>query len=129
MGFANFLDESYQGHVTAGGSVRAYFSRRGAIEPEVTYMYGSARDKDVLLQMNVSRDLGKATGRAVPFLIVGAGRLWHFDPLFTISTWTGGFGGGARVFVTERFFIAPEARLGTEPIVRFQVGLGWANRR
>lgn len=129
FGYSNFLDDSAQHHVTAGGAARFYISQRVAIEPEVTYMYRSAEDKDLLLQANITRDLGKATGRAVPYLIAGAGRIWTFNPRFTVSTWTAGGGGGARIFVTDRFFLAPEVRLGTEPIIRLQLSAGWANRR
>lgn len=128
FGYANFLDDSPQHHVTFGGAARVYFTQRSAVEPEVTYMYRSAEDKDLLVQANLTRDLGKATGRAVPYLTGGAGRIWTFNPRFTVSSWTAGGGVGTRIFISDRFFIAPEVRLGTEPIVRLQVSVGWARR-
>ena len=93
VGYSTFIDESDQSHVTAGGVARLYVSRRVAVEPEITYMYRSRFDKDLLLQGNISRDLGKATGKNVPFVTLGAGRLWTFNPRFTVSTWTAGGGG------------------------------------
>lgn len=129
FGYSNFLDESAQHHVTFGGTARVYFTQRTALEPEVTYMYRSVEDKDLLLQANLTRDLGKATGRAVPYVIGGAGRIWTFNPRFTVSSWSAGGGVGTRIFVTERFFVAPEVRLGTEPIFRLQVSAGWTSRR
>lgn len=128
FGYATFLDESSQNHVTAGAAARVYFTRRTAVEPELTYMYRSQADKDVLLQANLVRDLGRADGRVVPFLTAGAGRLWNIAPRFTVSTWTGSGGGGFRYFVTERFFVAPEVRIGSEPVLRIQMSAGWATR-
>lgn len=128
FGYANFLDESAQHHMTFGGAARIYFTQRAAIEPEVTYLYRSAEDKDLLLQANITRDLGKATGRAVPYVIAGVGRIWTFNPRFTVSSWTTGGGVGTRIFLTDRFFVAPEVRLGTEPILRLQLSAGFARR-
>lgn len=129
VGYATFIDESDQSHVTAGGAARVYFTRRNAIEPEVLYLYRNAADKDLILGVNYVRDLGQARGRAVPYAIVGAGYLWGFRPRFTETTGTLAGGFGVRVFSGERFFVSPEVRVGTEPILRLQVSLGWASRR
>jgi len=128
-GYATFIDESYQSHATVGGSARFYFTRRNAIEPEVLYLYRDAGDKDLILGVNYVRDLGRATGRVVPYAIGGAGFLWGFRPRFTETSGTVSGGIGARIFLGERFFISPEARFGAEPILRVQVGVGWASRR
>ncbi len=83
VGYATFIDESDQSHATFGGSARFYFTRRNAIEPEVLYLYRDASDKDLLLQVNFVRDLGTAKGRAVPYLIGGAGYIWGLRSRFT----------------------------------------------
>lgn len=97
--------------------MRISFTQRTAIEPEVTYLYRQTEDTDLLLQANLTRDLGKATGRAVHCVIGGAGRIWTFNPRFKASSWTAGGGVGTRIFLADRCFVAPEVRLGTEPTV------------
>lgn len=129
VGYATFLDESDQSHVTAGGSARIYFTRRNAIEPEVLYLYKDNSDSDLILGVNYVRDLGQARGNVVPYFIGGIGYLWGFRPRFTESTGTAGAGFGVRIFLHNRFFISPEVRLGAEPVFRAQVNLGWAARR
>ena len=129
LGYATFIDESDQSHVTAGGSARFYLTRRNAIEPELLYLYRNAADKDLILQVNYVRDLGQARGRAVPYVIGGVGFLWGFRPRFTETTGTLAGGFGVRIFGGNRFFVSPEVRFGTEPILRMQVSLGWASRR
>jgi hypothetical protein len=34
-------------------------------------------------------------------------------------------GAGAKIFLTNRLFVAPEARFGWEPIVRLGGRIGW----
>ena len=128
-GYATFIDESDQSHATAGGSARFYFSRRNAIEPEVLYLYRDASDKDLLLQVNYVRDLGPSTGKAVPYLIGGAGYIWGLRSRFTERSATASGGFGVRVFLSERFFVSPEVRLGAEPIFRLQLSFGWTSNR
>ena len=62
LGYATFIDESDQSHVTGGASARFYFTRRNAIEPEVMYLYRDAADRDVILGMNHVRDWGGLEG-------------------------------------------------------------------
>ncbi len=44
-------------------------------------------------------------------------------------TWTNslsaGVGGGAKIAITEKLFIAPEFRVGLEPLVRAMVSVGY----
>lgn len=129
VGYATFIDESDQSHATFGGSARFYFTRRNAIEPEVLYLYRDASDKDLLLQVNFVRDLGTAKGKAVPYLIGGAGYIWGLRSRFTERSPTASGGFGVRVFLGSRFFVSPEVRVGAEPILRLQVSLGWASNR
>ena len=128
-GYATFLDDSDQSHATFGGSARFYFTRRNAIEPEVLYLYRNASDKDLLLQVNYVRDLGRAQGKAVPYVIGGAGYIWGLRSRFTERSPSASGGFGVRVFLRDRFFISPEVRLGAEPVFRLQVSFGWATNR
>lgn len=129
LGYATFIDESDQSHITAGGAARVYLTRRNAIEPEVLYLYRNAADKDLILGVSYVRDLGKATGRAVPYAVAGVGYLWGFRPRFTETSGTVAGGFGVRIFTGDRFFVSPEVRLGTEPILRLMVSFGWASKR
>ena len=81
----------------------------------------------------------------MPYLVGGVGVIRHrgryfgadfvtgvpqvYDTSFT--TWTAGFGGGVKVFLTDRLFVAPDVRLGREPTARATVSLGYvlAGRR
>ena len=128
-GYGTFLDESAENHFSVGGSARFYFTRRNAFEPEVLFLYRDASDKDLVVQANYVRDLGQANGRVVPYVIAGFGLLREIRPRFSTSSATTSAGAGARVFVTRNVFLSPEIRLGTEPVLRFQVSAGWDARR
>jgi hypothetical protein len=126
-------------HSVFGGSARFYVTRRLSVEPEFLYMRNSSRDQDYLLQPNVAFDLADPTGRFVPYVIGGAGVIHHqgrfpgfdfstgvpriFDTSFT--TWTASAGAGVKIFVTDRLFVSPEARLGREPNVRATISVGY----
>jgi len=129
VGYGTFLDESDQSHFTVSGAARFYFTRRNAIEPEVLYLYRDAGDKDLVVQANYVRDLGQARGRAVPYVIGGVGLLREIRPRFSTSSATVSGGIGVRIFMGDRFFLSPEVRIGTEPILRAQVSFGWASGR
>lgn len=134
-------------HGVFGGSVRFYLTRRLSVEPEVLYMYHSRNDKDFILQPNLAFDITDPTGRVVPYVIGGAGLLHHrgrfvgtdlstfpprpFDVTVSSTTWTASAGAGVKIFVSDRVFIAPEARIGREPVLRgtFSVGYVFSGRR
>ena len=131
VGGATFGDNEIL-HGLVGGSVRVYVSRRFSIEPEVFYMHHSENDQDLIVQPNVAVDLLKPTGKFVPYAIAGVGVIHHrgrfsgfdfttgaprqFDTSFT--SWTASAGLGVKVFVSDKLFVAPEARLGREPGLR-----------
>ncbi|MBM3813632.1 MAG: porin family protein [Acidimicrobiia bacterium] len=128
-GYANFLDDSDQSHAVVGGSVRLPFSRGWAVEPEFLYLYRDRSDDDFLVQGNAVYTFGKSR-KAEPYVVVGAGLLVHRTRLlnFGFTTISGTFsgGGGVRLFLSRRWFLSPEARIGWEPIVRVTAGFGYA---
>ena len=132
-------------HKVVGGAVRIYVTKRLSIEPEYLYLQHSDNDQDQLFQPNVAYDFTDPTKRFVAYGIAGVGVIHHkgryfgndfvtdaprvFDTSFT--TWTASLGGGVKIFVTKRFFIAPEVRVGREPNLRGSVNVGYlfAGRR
>ena len=65
------------------------------------------------------------------YAIAGAGNLRNrsdfagngIDTSFT--TWTASVGGGVKIFLTKRLFVAPEVSVGREPDVRATVSVGY----
>lgn len=128
LGKAWFADESAIEHTIGSGSVRWALTRRLSIGPELTYMAGPGHDRDLTLTGNLHyafRDVGIS-----PFIVGGAGVFRHSDTFISgrFSSTEGGFtaGGGVRVPVGGRWYIAPEARVGWEPHSRLQVTVGYA---
>ena len=128
------------GHTLVGGAMRVYVTKRLSIEPEYLYLRNSERDQDQLVQPNVAYDFTDPTQRLVAYAIAGAGVIHHkggpffgrdfvtgeprvFDTSFT--TWTASVGVGAKIYVTKRFFISPEFRLGREPTARATISAGY----
>jgi hypothetical protein len=137
VGGASFGDNEIP-HGVIGGAVSIYVTRRISLEPEVMYLHHSANDQDFIVQPNVAVDLLKPTGRFVPYVNAGVGVIHHrgrfsgfdfngapqeFDTSFT--SWTASAGVGVKIFVTDRLFIAPEARIGREPTLRGTVSVGY----
>jgi hypothetical protein len=132
LGFSNFPDESSLYHYVAGGTARFRLFKGLSFVPEFTYMYRSQRDRDFLLLPNLAWDFRRGT-RVVPYLIGGAGLLHHRET-WDHSEWSasalifaGGF--GAKVFLNQRIFIAPELRIGWEPHIRVTCSIGYVVRR
>ena len=142
FGASGFGDELSYPHVVAGGSVRFYVMRRLSVESEMLYMRNSPDDQDYLFTPGVAYDLTDPTKRVVPYVVGSVGVMRHrgrffgsdfatgqprvFDTSFT--TWTVGFGGGVKIFLNDRLFVAPEARAGYagyEPTLRGVVSIGY----
>lgn len=137
VGGASFGEEIPHGVV--GGAVRIYLSPRISLEPEFLYMRHSRNDQDFLFQPNIAVDLTQPNGRIVPYVIAGIGVINNrsrfsgqdfdtgapreFDTSFT--SWTASAGGGVKIFLTDRFFISPEVRVGREPSVRGTINVGY----
>lgn len=137
-GGASFAEPSIP-HSVFGGAVRVYLTRRFSLEPEALYMRHSRDDHDYVVQLNAAYDITNPTKRFVAYGIAGAGYLRNrstfrgrdfdtgvprdFDTSF--GTWTASVGGGVKIFVTKRLFIAPEVRFGREPDVRGTINVGY----
>jgi outer membrane protein with beta-barrel domain len=131
-------DESYP-HFVVGAATRIRISRHWSIEPEFSYMRRSANDEDYVVQPNVVYEFHPRGTRVVPYLIGGVGIIRHqsvfHDTDFvtgapitydtSYKTWSASAGGGLKVFISKRLFVAPEARLGREPTARATVSIGY----
>ena len=126
-------------HGVAGGSFRVYVTRRVSIEPEFLYMTNNPNDRDYLAQVSAAYDFGDAGKRFVPYVVAGAGVLRHRSQFFGVdfdtreprvfdTSYTSlavSAGGGVKMFLTKRLFIAPEARVGYQPSLRATVSIGY----
>ncbi len=128
FGAAGFGDELSYPHFVAGGSVRFYLTRRLSVEPELLYMRGSAADQDYLFVPAVAYDLADPRKRAVPYVIGGVGVFQRRGRFTSPATWSADAGAGVKIFLNDRLFIAPEARLGYvgyEATMRGTVSIGY----
>jgi hypothetical protein len=130
LGTSAFLDEEIPfDHFIAGGSVRFGITKRFSVEPQFLYMSGPGSDRDYTLTGNISYDLLTAPRFAV-YTVAGAGLIRHSERFqrdeFSVNEWTVNGGIGVRLYLTERFFVAPEFRFGWEPLLSTQVGIGYS---
>ncbi len=127
-GYSGFIDEEMIHHAVLGAGVRFGLTARVAAEGEVIYMLGPGRDTDWLFMPAVSFDLRRG-GAVVPYLVFGAGWLRTTIPVgtgaFSSTSWTAGGGGGVRVNVARDWYVGVDGRLGSEPVTRCTVALGW----
>ncbi|MEO7648893.1 MAG: outer membrane beta-barrel protein [Bryobacteraceae bacterium] len=120
LGTTSFYDDGTVNHLTAGGSLRLYLTRRWSIEPEFLYMYmrntGFSRERDYLLWGNISFDFRDRDRRVVPSWFAAPGLVYHRTSFgqFTFSTTEGAFstGAGVRIFLNDRWFVTPQVRVG-----------------
>lgn len=126
FGASYFLDAPT--HFVGGGSVRYYLTRRLSIEPELLYMHGSRRDRDLVFTANAALDFATSK-RVKPYVIGGVGILHHREltgvGTFASNGWSASGGVGVKIFLTEKLFVAPEARLGWEPNFRVTGSIGY----
>ena len=128
-GFSGFVDETIIPHGTVGTAVRWDLGPHLSVGPEFVYMSGGADDQDMFLTGKVVVDFRRE--RAVsPYLVadgglmlsrltfVRSGDFWYREGAVS-------FGGGARVRVSRRVFVAPEVRIGWEPHIRVTAIVGW----
>jgi len=129
IGYSNFLDEGPLHHLVTGGSARFYVTNRVAIEPEFLFMYRSRQDIDLQFIPNVVFDFTKRESRFQPYAIGGVGLQRHRGLTGTgyywSNSWTGSAGIGTKIFLSDRLYVAPEFRLGLEPIVRITGSIGY----
>lgn len=144
IGRSGYIDEAWDHFSTVGGGARVFVTPRLAIGPEVVYLKGASDALDasnLSVTGNVTFDLVREDYRArfIPYLAAGGGyvrqktlvgsgpRSTTLRP-FTSSEGTISAGGGVRIGVTARVFIAPEFRLGWEPETRIAVMIGMRTR-
>ena len=131
-GFTTFFDDGMIDHGGVGGSARIYVAPRLSVGPELVYMIGPGNDRDVLLFANVTVDLRSPrlgrVGRVEPYLVAGAGLLFHSNSFLGYSTSSTSvaytWGGGARVWVARRVYVASDIRVGWTPNVRVMGTVG-----
>jgi hypothetical protein len=127
-GWAGFVDEATINHGIFGGAARWYLSPRVSVGPELVYMIGPGSDRDLFLTGNVTFDLFRDRP-VTPFFVAGGGFMRHSEDFGfrKFSSTEGAFtgGGGVRLALGERVYLAPEARLGWELHSRFSVTAGW----
>lgn len=130
LGGASFAEPSIP-HSIVGGAVRVYLTRRFSVEPEFLYMRHDRHDQDYFVQVNAAYDITDPRKRFVAYGIIGAGNFrnrsdFGGDGIDTsFKTWTASVGGGVKMFLTKRLFVAPEVRVGREPDVRGTVSVGY----
>jgi hypothetical protein len=127
-GWTGFIDESWIDHTAIGGSVRYYLTPRLGIEPEVMYLVGPGSDRDITVIPHLTVDFNPG-GAVRPYFIGGAGLL-RFQQgvgtgLYTAKTWVVNGGFGVRIPLGSRIFVAPEARIGYETLLRFSGSFGF----
>ena len=129
VGYSNFLDDGPLHHLVTGGSARFYVTNRLAVEPEFLFMYRSSQDLDFHFIPNVVFEFTKRESRFQPYAIGGVGLQRHRELTGTgyywSNSWTGSAGIGTKIFLSDRLYVAPEFRLGLEPIVRITASVGY----
>ena len=132
VGHAAFLDEDPVDHVVFGGAARVAVSPRVSAGPEVVYMIGPGEDRDLFVTGNVWFDVlrpsGSAPHRAMPYLVAGIGLMRHRDEFFrdfTVNEFAATGGVGVRIALGDRWYVAPEARLGWEAHTRLTATVGY----
>jgi hypothetical protein len=124
VGWAAFPDEGTNNHILAGGTFQAFVFRGFNIGAETFFWIGPGNDRDVTLIPLAGYEF-KRSGRVRPFLIGGAGVLFHSQGRAWSRSRTFGGGAGIKVSITDRVYLAPEFRAGWEPALRAGVNLGY----
>jgi hypothetical protein len=134
IGHAAFLDESPDHHFVTGAGARVYVTPLLSVGPELTYMVGPGSDRDLFATVNLTLDFVglQASGsprKAVPYMVAGVGAMRHSnqfgDRKFTHTEPAFTLGFGLRIAAGDRWFFAPEARIGWEAHSRLGVTVGW----
>jgi len=128
-GFAGFVDESIVKHGTLGTAVRWNLGRHLSVGPEIVYMNGGPGDQDLFLTGKLVVDFMPARAVSPYFVADGGLMVSRLTFVRAADFWyregAVSFGGGARINLTPRMFVAPEVRIGWEPHIRFTATLGW----
>lgn len=126
-GWSGFADESIVHHATLGAAARFRLGNRVSLGPEIVYMLGPGRDRDVFANAVLVTNLRGPAARVMPYAVVSAGAMWHrgnftwFDDWYRAWNVNGGL--GVRVPVGERLALGGEARVGSELELRLSAVL------
>lgn len=127
VGAVKFVDSDT--HFAIGGAIGLPLSRRWSFKPEFLYLNESAEHDDLVFLPNLNFDFVGPGHRVRPFVTVAPGVLWyrekypHFRQTSTDFFLSGG--GGAKVFVTDHVYVAPQVRTGVELHIGFTVAVGY----
>lgn len=129
-GYAGFLDDAVINHGVAVAGGEWVIRSRVAIAPEVLYMVGPGSDRDVFV-LGVARfGIRPFTTAVAPYVVAGGGVMRHSETLGggSFSNTAGAViaGGGVRLRVSDRVFVAPEVTVGWEPHLQASVRVGVA---
>jgi len=120
-GAAAFLDEETPlDHFVIGAAGVIGLTPRLRIEPQFLYMNGPDSDRDITITGNLLYDMW-FTQKSALYVVVGGGLLRHtqdFAVVGPFSSYDGTFSGGVgmRFDVSEKFYVAPEFRVGWDPL-------------
>jgi hypothetical protein len=118
-GHVVFGDDGAIDHSAFGARVRTALTSRITAGPEFVYMRGPGRDRDLFILGGLSFDILRER-RITPYATTMAGLMLHGDAFNSWSEFAFIVGAGARIMITDRFFVAMEGRLG----VPLHAGLG-----
>jgi hypothetical protein len=95
------------------------------------YLKGSSGHYDAALTPMLVYEWG--SGRVRPYVTGGVGLSWSrfggFGQSFTSKEGYIAVGGGAKIYLNDRWFVAPDFRIGWEPHIRVSGGIGYTFRR
>jgi hypothetical protein len=130
LGTSAFIDEDIPfDHWAMGGSLNIGLTGKLSVAPQLLYMIGPGTDRDLMLTGNIEYRLASSERMAI--YVVGGGGLLHHSrdfgsETFTASTWEASGGLKARFYLTERWYAAPEFRIGHEPFLIALVSAGYS---
>jgi hypothetical protein len=129
LGHAVFADESPIHHSVFGVAAALRVTKRLAVGPELVRMHGPGDDRDWIFAGAVWFDLTSPgslrAGTVVPFISGGYGILAHSDRFGTNTDQYYGGGGGVRIHLTDRLYIAPEVLFASELHLRTVARIGY----
>lgn len=135
-GWAGFVDDATINNGTVGGAAVWEVSPRVRIGPELIYMMGPDRDRRLFATGKLLVDLIRPrTGRSrvTPYVVADGGFSRYTDRIGTgtFTSYEGAVsgGGGVRLWVSDRVYLAPEIRLGWELHTRATLTVGFAPAR
>jgi opacity protein-like surface antigen len=123
-GHVVFADDGAIDHAAFGARIRSALTSRISAGPELAYMRGPGRDRDLFIMGGVSFDVLRER-RVTPYVTTAAGMMFHSDELNSWTDFAFIVGTGARIAVTDRFFVATEGRLGRPMHAGLGLSLGY----